>query len=167
MAELILVNESDEEIGASEMLACHSGDGILHRAFTILVFNAAGEVLVQKRSGLKLLWPLTWEASCSGHPVKGEDVKAAASKRLPEELGFSASLRTLGRFRYHAAYRDIGSENELCYLLVGEHDGEVRADPEEVAEYRWVEPDELSSTLEADPGQYAPWLMPALDLLRD
>ncbi|MFH1151117.1 MAG: isopentenyl-diphosphate Delta-isomerase [Actinomycetota bacterium] len=165
MPLLILVDDMDEEIGTCEMLACHAGQGVLHRAFTILVFNPAGEVLIQKRSASKLLWPLTWEASCSGHPVAGEDLEAAAAKRLPEELGFSTTLRTEGHFLYRAAYRDVGSENELCYLLAGEYDGEVPADPEEVAEYRWVAPEELSSAMEADPEGYAPWLPPALEML--
>lgn len=165
MPLLILVNDKDEETGTSETLACHIGRGVLHRAFTILVLNHAGEVLIQKRSASKLLWPLTWEASCSGHPVAGEYLEAAAAKRLPEELGFSTKLRTKGYFLYRAAYRDVGSENELCYLLTGEYDGEVRADPEEVAEYRWVALEELSTAMEADPDGYAPWLPPALEML--
>lgn len=165
MSGLILVNEFDEEVGTAEMLDCHSGRGVLHRAFTIFVFDPGGRVLIQRRSEGKYLWPGFWEASCSGHPTVGEDLREASEKRLGEELGIRADLEVLDRFRYQVAYRDIGSENELCYLLAGECDGEVKPDPEEVAEYRWVATEELDSDITADRDAYAPWLVIGLELL--
>ena len=135
-------------MGTASVLEGHSGDGILHRAFTIFIFNPRREILIQRRSAGKPLWPSTWETSCSGHQSKGEDAMAAGEKRLRQELGFEARLRTVGKFTYQARYLDVGAENEMCYVLVGEYDGEVRPDPAEVQEYRWTGTDELAMAIE-------------------
>jgi len=161
---LILVDESDVELGTADVLESHGGDGVLHRAFTVLVFDARREVLVQKRSALKRLWPSTWEASCSGHPRPGDEVGEAAEKRLGEELGFETQLEIVGSIRYQARYRDVGSENELCYVLVCDYDGEVQPDPAEVEEFRWVLPEELLSAIAESPDEYAPWLAGSLEI---
>lgn len=147
------------------MFESHTGDGSLHRAFTILIFNPRGEALIAKRSAGKRLWPSAWETSCSGHPLAGEDTVAKAERRLFEELGFETSLKTAGRFVYQARYQDEGAENELCYVLIGRYDGEVRPDPAEVSELRWTEVWELRAAIAAAPDDYAPWLTGALDVL--
>lgn len=161
---LILVDEDDRPVGMEEEFVCHQGGGILHRAFTILITNARGELLLQRRSGSKLLWPLCWETTCSGHPRVGEELEAAADKRLVEELGFSAAMRDVGYFIYKVAYADAGIEWEVCHLLVGGFDGEARPEAEEVAEVRHIAPDALKAEIEAGREEYAPWLKPALDL---
>jgi isopentenyl-diphosphate delta-isomerase len=162
--QLVLVDKSDRELGTAGVFESHTGDGVLHRAFTILVSNARGEVLVQKRSSGKRLWPSTWETSCSGHPRAGEDVTAAAGKRLREELGFDTPLETIGKLRYQARYRDIGSENELCYVLIGEYGGVVRPDPAEVEEFRWMQIEELDRSIADGHDDFAPWLAGALEI---
>jgi len=162
---LILVDEADRELGTAGVLESHSGEGILHRAFTILVFNARGDALIQKRSAGKRLWPSTWETSCSGHPQPGEEVAAAAEKRLCEELGFDTPLETIGKVRYHARYMDVGSENELCSVLVGEYEGEVRPDPSEVEEFRWVQIEELQKSIADSADDFAPWLAGCLRIV--
>ena len=165
MPDLILVDESDREIGTGDAIECHSGEGILHRAFTILVSNPRGDVLIQKRSAAKRLWPSTWEASCSGHPLPGEEMVTAAEKRLREELGIEAALDDIGKFTYHARYADDGSENEVCHVLVGRYDGPVRPDPAEVLEYGWLDIAALRDGIAEHGEAYAPWLGPALDVL--
>ena len=165
MAELILVNELDQQIGTADRSRCHSGKGILHRAFTIFVFNQDGQVLIQKRSNGKTLWPCTWETSCSGHPVVGEDLVAAAQKRLQEELGIRTELETHGKFQYQASYEDEGSENEICFVLSGKYDGVIRPDPQEVSEYRWVDADELKGEIADSRDEHAPWLITGLEMV--
>ena len=166
-AKLIVVNESGEEIAVAEELKCHQGEGILHRAFTILVFNAGGEALIQRRSGGKLLWPGFWEASCSGHPREGEDLGEAAERRLAEELAIRTSLATLGSFRYRARYLDVGAENEFCFVLAGRYEGGVSPDPDEVSEYRWIRIPRLLEDIAGDQTQFVPWLAPALAVAED
>jgi isopentenyl-diphosphate delta-isomerase len=161
---LILVDEDDRPVGMEEELICHQGDGILHRAFTIIIINANGELLLQRRSASKLLWPLCWETTCSGHPRVGEDLEEAAAKRLAEELGFSTGMRDVGRFIYKVAYEGAGIEWEVCHLLVGSHDGATRPDAAEVAEVRHVALAALQAEIAAGREKNAPWLEPALDL---
>lgn len=165
MQELILVDEENRQVGTSDMLGCHLGDGILHRAFTVFVFDGKKRVLIQRRSKGKLLWPLTWETSCSGHPVVGEDLAAAAEKRLEQEIGISVELKTLGKFRYQASYEDRGSENEICFVLAGDFEGTPQPDPREVFEYRWVGLHELKEDIDKDRDDYAPWLIRGLGML--
>ena len=92
---LILVNPKDEEIGWEDKARCHLGDGILHRAFSIFIFNDNNELLIQKRSDQKLLWPLFWSNSCCSHPRKGEKIESAAQRRMEEELGIKTRLKYL------------------------------------------------------------------------
>ncbi len=161
---LILVDEEDRPVGMEDELVCHQGDGILHRAFTILITNARGEFLLQRRSGSKLLWPLCWETTCSGHPRVGEDLEEAVGKRLAEELGFSTAIRDVGKFIYKVAYDGAGIEWEVCHLLLGSYDGATKPEAEEVAEVRHAALAALEAEIATGREEYAPWLEPALDL---
>ena len=116
---LILVDESDREIGHLSKGACHDGDGVLHRAFSLFVFNAAGELLLQQRSDEKRLWPLFWSNSCCSHPRRGETMELATERRLAQELGMTSDSHHLFTFQYQAPYLDLGSENEVCWVYVG------------------------------------------------
>lgn len=162
--KLITVDEDDRPLGGEEELLCHRGEGILHRAFTILVADARGGLLIQRRSAGKPLWPLFWEATCSGHPRVGEDLMVAAGQRLREEMGFETPLKDVGSFVYHAAFGDAGSEWEVCHLLVGSYGGLVVPDAGEVAEVRCVVPNKLQSEIIEAGEPHAPWLKPALEL---
>src|ERR1700683_2955622 len=90
---LILVDGSDRELGFLHKDLCHDGQGILHRAFSLLIFNDKGELLLQQRSAGKRLWPLYWSNSCCSHPRRGEAMEAAIKRRLHEELGLSCTMR--------------------------------------------------------------------------
>ncbi|UCF65709.1 MAG: isopentenyl-diphosphate Delta-isomerase [bacterium] len=154
---LILVNESDKEIGHKNKLACHQGNGILHRAFSIFIFNDAGKVLMQKRSSEKKLWPLFWSNSCCSHPRKGEKIEKATHRRMEEELGFRTDLQFIFKFQYQANYLDIGSENELCSVYIGKSIAVVRPNKNEIEEWQYLSVQELDQKIEDDPTQFTPW----------
>ena len=93
--KLILVDKDDNVLGYKDKLSCHEGDGILHRAFSIFIFNKKKQLLLQKRSDQKLLWPLFWSNSCCSHPRQGEDYETAIHRRLKEELNIDTELKNL------------------------------------------------------------------------
>jgi isopentenyl-diphosphate delta-isomerase len=164
MVKLVIVNKKDEAIGLEEKLRAHLGRGILHRAFTIFIFNSKKQVLIQKRSKDKFLWPLTWEATCSSHPLPKEDYIKAGEKRLKKELGITCKLKPLTKFQYQARYKNIGSENEVCALLVGKYNSKIKPNPKEVADWKWIDIKTLKSNFKKKPGEYAPWLKIALKI---
>jgi len=164
MIKLVLVNEKDKKNGIEGKKKAHLQDGILHRAFTVFVFNSKKQLLLQKRSKNKFLWPLIWDTSCSSHPLPGENQITAGESRLQKELGFSCKLRMLDKFQYQANYKNIGAENEICALLIGKYDGEIKPNKKEIAAYKWVEIKELKKDIIKNSQQYAPWLIIALKL---
>lgn len=154
---LILVDRDDREIGRLDKAACHDGAGVLHRAFSLFVFNRRGEVLLQRRSAAKRLWPLFWSNSCCSHPRYGEPMDAATRRRLDEELGLTTELRHLFTFSYHATYLDLGAEREVCWVFAGTTGQEPRFNTNEIAEVRWIGPDDLDRELAARPELFTPW----------
>jgi isopentenyl-diphosphate delta-isomerase len=154
---LILVDEQDNEIGSCEKLDAHLGQGKLHRAFSVFLFNPAGELLIQQRSSQKMLWGGYWANSCCSHPRQGESTDDAALRRIEEELGIESELTYLYKFVYHAEFGDAGSEYENCYVYAGHFDGEVHADPEEIQEWRFVTPDNLTEEISANSDRFTPW----------
>ena len=155
--ELILVNENDQEVGFSLKADCHDHDGILHRAFSIFVFNSQGEVLLQQRAASKRLWPMFWSNSCCSHPRRGESMSEALQRRLQQELRISCDAEYLFKFQYHARYADLGSERELCSVYAGLSDDPVRANDTEVNDCRFLAPDQLDRELVEHPEQFTPW----------
>ena len=164
---LILVDESDRVVGHLDKGACHDGDGVLHRAFSIFVFNRAGELLLQQRSSEKRLWPLFWSNSCCSHPRQGETMDEAVTRRLQQELGMAGDLEYLYKFQYQARYRDLGSENELCWVYAGLLDQEASPNPHEVEEIRWVTPEQLDEEMASNPESVTPWFRMELLRVRD
>lgn len=155
--QLIVVNKKDQVLGYKTKKACHHGRGFLHRAFSILIFNKNGELLLQKRSREKELWPLFWSNSCCSHPVKGEETKMAAEKRLKEELGFTVPLKFLFKFSYEANYKNIGGERELCYIFRGFYEGKVSPKKKEVSGIRWMTLEDLEKEMEKKSEVFTPW----------
>ena len=154
---LIRVNHADEPIGFLDKSACHDGDGLLHRAFSVFVLNAAGELLLQQRHPSKRLWPGYWSNSCCSHPRAGEEMEQAVPRRLQQELGLEAEVEFVFKFEYRAAFKDIGAEHELCWVYVGETDANPVVNTSEIAAWRWIAPDELDVSLRDDPDSYTPW----------
>ena len=154
---LILVNEKDEELGSADKGSCHDGDGVLHRAFSVLIFNSKGELLLQKRAAGKRLWGGFWSNSCCSHPRTGESMDYASERRLWEELGLRTELTFLYKFQYHAYFEDKGAEHELCWVYVGVCDNEPSTNANEISEWRYIKPEQLEQELQDQPQAYTPW----------
>jgi isopentenyl-diphosphate Delta-isomerase len=155
---LILVDEADREVGYMSKARCHEGPGVLHRAFSLLIFNDRGELLLQRRSAAKRLWPHYWSNSCCSHPRRAESMEAAIHRRLYEELGLACPLQFLFKFRYQAQYDTVGAEHELCSVFIGRSGGSVRADRNEISDWRWVSPERLTEEMQgAGAARFTPW----------
>lgn len=154
---LILVDANDHELGGMSKFDCHQGDGILHRAFSIFIFNSADELILQQRSSTKPLWPLYWSNTCCSHPRTGESMEIATQRRLKEEIGIRCPMNYLYKFEYQANYKDIGAECEICSVFVGRSDGPFDPNMEELEAMRTIGIDELSAELETNPASYTPW----------
>jgi isopentenyl-diphosphate delta-isomerase len=155
---LILVNSSDAEIGYADKSAAHDGAGMLHRAFSLFVFNTDGHLLLQQRASDKRLWPEFWSNSCCSHPRRGESMDQAIHRRLEQELGLTAQLEYAYKFEYTATFGDIGTEHELCWVYTGRTDRQPVINTTEIMDWRWLDPTELTAAIEASPGSYTPWL---------
>lgn len=154
---LILVDRDDNELGTLSKARCHDGDGVLHRAFSLFVFDPDGRLLLQRRAHDKRLWPGYWSNSCCSHPRAGERMEEAVHRRLAQELGIVAELDFVYKFVYQARYGAAGSEHELCWVYAGVTTAPVRANETEVAEWRFVDPEGLAAELDAQPERYTPW----------
>jgi len=157
---LILVDETDREVGHLGKAACHQGSGVLHRAFSLLIFNGRGELLLQQRASAKRLWPLYWSNSCCSHPRRAETMETAIHRRLLEELGLRCPLHFLFKFQYQAQFDPAGAENELCSVFIGKASGRVRINRSEIHAWRWVSPEALERQLSGPTAaQFTPWFM--------
>lgn len=156
--QLILVNSEDEVVGYASKGGCHDGEGVLHRAFSVFLFNENGELLLQQRSSEKRLWPGFWANSCCSHPRRGESMEEATRRRVREELGLVSELAFLFKFEYHASFGSLGSEHELCSVFVGKCVGEARPNQTEIEATRFMSIPDLDLALESDPERYSPWL---------
>jgi isopentenyl-diphosphate Delta-isomerase len=155
---LILVDEADREVGHLSKAQCHDGQGVLHRAFSLLIFNGAGELLLQQRAPSKRLWPGYWSNSCCSHPRRAESMETAIHRRLYEELGLRCPLQFLFKFQYQAQFEAVGSEQELCSVFIGHSNDPVRIDPNEILAWRWIHPEALQAELAgSDADKFTPW----------
>jgi len=154
---LILVDDQDRQLGTISKSEAHDGDGLLHRAFSLFVFNHHGELLLQQRSAEKRLWPLYWSNSCCSHPRQGETMEQATHRRLHQELGISSTLNYLYRFQYQAQYLDLGSENELCSVYLGRTEDTVKVNRTEIADWCYLSFDQVNQKLLDHPEQFTPW----------
>lgn len=155
---LIVVDEQDNVLGFEAKNTCHEGDGILHRAFSIFVFDHNGRVLIQQRAPGKPLWPGYWANACCSHPRQGEHDAQAAGRRVREELGIGPALRFLYKFQYHARFGDIGSEHELCSIYAAVSNSPIAVNVTEIAAIRWLEPRALDMELKHNPDAFSPWI---------
>ncbi|MEW5714288.1 isopentenyl-diphosphate Delta-isomerase [Pseudomonas sp. SB113] len=155
--DVVLVDANDVQIGVCDKRIAHLGEGKLHRAFSVHLIDSEGRHLLQRRAAGKMLWPGFWSNACCSHPAPGETILDAASRRLREELGISASSRFLYSFEYHAHFGSIGAEHELCHVLVAQSDAVVCPATEEVSEIKWWTRAEISARLSASQGQFTPW----------
>ncbi len=155
---LILVDPSDQVVGYLDKSQAHNGDGILHRAFSLFVFNDGGQLLLQQRAPDKRLWPGYWSNSCCSHPRKGETMDVAVHRRLEQELGLSAELQFTYKFEYTASFGDLGTEHELCWVYVGRSNAVPVINTTEIMDWRWIDSAALTDAISAEPERYTPWL---------
>ena len=156
-----LVDVGGSAIGSATVADAHAAPGTLHRAFSILLVDNAGRLLLQQRAATKTRFPLRWANACCGHPGPGADLVEAASARLHEELGVRpVELRPIGVYVYRALDTVTERvEHEYDHVLIGHVDGmEFDPDPDEVAALRWISPGELNREIATQPWSYAPWL---------
>jgi isopentenyl-diphosphate delta-isomerase len=154
---LILVDQDDQETGRLNKAECHDGEGILHRAFSVFLFNDQGELLLQQRSAGKRLWPGFWTNTCCSHPRAGESMALATERRLQQELGTSAMLEFIYKFSYQVTFKDCGAEHELCSVYLGRLERPPAANETEIAELRFIAPAALDREMAAHPGRFTPW----------
>lgn len=153
---VVLVDGGDSEIGIAEKLDAHQR-GVLHRAFSVVVWDRAGRQLLQKRSAEKYHSGGLWTNACCGHPRPGEAVADAASRRLAEEMGLSCPLVALGTLTYRAEFANGLTEHELVHVFRGTYEGEVRPDPGEVECFVWCDGDVIERDAVDDPSRFTAW----------
>jgi isopentenyl-diphosphate delta-isomerase len=157
---VILCDATGRPTGTADIHAAHSGEGMLHLAFSVYIFSPDGErLLIHPRSREKRLWPLAWANTCCSHPREGESPIEAGQRRLREEMGISCNLTLGPSFVYRAEDpTGRGVEHEFDIILIGTTTDEPMSDPAEVGDWKWVEVDSLQSDMRERPDLYAPWL---------
>jgi isopentenyl-diphosphate delta-isomerase len=153
---LILVDESDNEIGVGDSETVHK-EGLLHRAFSIFVFNSLGELLLQKRADAKNHSGGLWTNTCCSHPSRGDALDTLVHARLREEMGFDCHLKKILSFKYHAHVGNGLFEHEYDHVFVGLFDGQPHANPMEVDDWKWMAVDRLRKDIDANPQAYTVW----------
>ena len=153
---VILVDENDQEIGKMEKLEAHE-KALLHRAFSVFVFNEKKELLLQQRALTKYHSAGLWTNTCCSHPRVGETIEQAAHRRLMEEMGFDCELSTKTSFIYKAAFENGLTEHEFDHILVGNYNGAININNQEVASYKWVSIAWLQNDMVQNPQDYTAW----------
>ncbi|WP_312090731.1 isopentenyl-diphosphate Delta-isomerase [Chryseobacterium sp.] len=153
---VVLVNPNDEILGLMEKQQAHL-NGLLHRAFSVFLFNKKGDMLLQKRASGKYHSPLKWTNAVCSHPKSGETYLEGAQRRLREELGINADISEKFHFIYKA---DVGNglwEHELDYVFTGIYDSEFNLNTEEVEEVRFISPENLDREISENPEHFTEW----------
>ena len=160
---VILVDQNDNPIGTEEKVKCHLPNGKLHRAFTALLFDIDGRLVLTKRAKGKMLWPGDWDGTFASHPRESEGYVSSGERRMPEELGINGKLDYFHKFEYHVPYKDVGSENEICGTLVGviDKNTELKEIEGEIDEIKWISAKELIAEIIEEIGEGGTLMMPA------
>ncbi|MDR3559219.1 MAG: isopentenyl-diphosphate Delta-isomerase [Candidatus Pacebacteria bacterium] len=154
--EIILVDENDKQVGTGEKMDVHQ-KGLLHRCFSIVIFNSEGEMLLQKRATGKYHAGGLWTNACCSHPRPGKDIKNEAEERLFSEMGLRSDLCEIFSFVYRAEFENGLVEHEFDHVFQGKFDGEPRINPEEASGWRWVSVSDLKKEIEASSEKFTPW----------
>lgn len=159
---VILVDETDKELGVMEKMEAHQ-KGVLHRAFSVFIFNANGEMLLQQRALSKYHSAGLWTNTCCSHPRPGENIADAALRRLNEEMGLSVPLAMKTSFIYKAAFDNQLTEHELDYIFTGISTTDPQINPEEVNAFKWLSPHQVQEAIKAAPHQFTAWFKIAME----
>lgn len=153
---VILVNEQDEPIGLMPKMEAHE-KAVLHRAFSVFVFNAKGELMLQQRALHKYHSPGLWTNTCCSHQRDGETNLAAGARRLQEEMGFVVPLKELFSFIYKAPFDNGLTEHELDHVMVGHSETVPHINEDEVAAWKWMSMDAIANEMKEHPERYTEW----------
>ena len=153
---VILVDSADRELGTMEKMEAHE-KAVLHRAFSVFIFNDLGELMLQQRAAHKYHSPLLWTNTCCSHQRQGESNIEAGKRRLQEEMGFDVDLDEKFHFVYKAEFDNGLTEHELDHVLVGYYNGEPTINPEEVASWKWIDMEVLQQDMKDHPQDYTAW----------
>jgi len=156
MDRVILVDERDNEIGTMEKLEAHQ-KGVLHRAFSVLLFNSKGEMLLQKRAKNKYHSGGLWSNACCSHPKPGEEMQEAVRRRLKEELGVDLKPTFSYKFIYNVAFTNSLIEHEFDHVFVGTFDGSPKVNRNEIDEWKFVDQKVLEDQVNTNPNQFTYW----------
>ena len=162
MENVILVDEKDNQVGLMPKLEAHQ-KGLLHRAFSVFIFNSDYKLLLQKRASSKYHSGGLWTNTCCSHPRDGEDVIDAANRRLNEEMGIKTSLRKVFDFIYTAELDNNLIENEFDHVFYGVYDIDPIINKEEAEDFKWVDMKTLKNDIENNKDQYTVWFKIAFD----
>ena len=157
MQKVILVDRNNKEIGSAEKIRAHK-EGLLHRAFSIFVFNSKGELLLQQRSKEKYHSAGLWSNTVCSHPRVGESYEQAIHRRMKEEMGFDCPLKKLLSFVYKTDLENGLVENEYDTIFTGEYNNKIEPNPKEVMNYKWISLVDLKKDIQDYPEHYSSWL---------
>lgn len=164
--KVILVNEKDEPLGLMEKIEAHE-KALLHRAFSVFIFNDKGELMLQRRAKSKYHTPGLWTNTCCSHPRDGETLIEAGRRRLQEEMGFQTVLKETASFIYKAPFDNGLTEHEFDHVLVGHYNGEPVLNPDEVEEWKWMSIAAVRQDIEKSPEKYTAWFKIILEKYLD
>ena len=153
---VILVNAQDEPIGLMPKMEAHE-KALLHRAFSVFIFNAKGELMLQQRAQHKYHSPGLWTNTCCSHQRDGETNLAAGARRLQEEMGFVVPLKELFSFIYKAPFDNGLTEHELDHVMVGYTETDPRINEDEVAAWKWMSMNDIAAEMNEQPERYTEW----------
>ena len=154
--QVVLVNQNDDPIGVMEKLEAHQ-KGLLHRAFSVFIFDNKGRMLLQQRAPEKYHGAHLWTNACCSHPFPGEKVDDAAQRRLKEELGFNTELHEIFSFTYKASVENGLTEYEFDHVFAGEYEKEIQPDPDEVSACYFKNMESIKKEIETEPGKFTTW----------
>lgn len=156
LEQVILVDENDQEIGLMEKMRAHE-EGLLHRAFSVFLFNDANELLLQKRASSKYHSGDLWTNTCCSHPRQGESLVAAGERRLKEEMGIQTQIHPQFHFIYKASLDNALTEHELDHVLFGTFNKAPQINPDEVSDWKYLSMDAIREDLIVNPQTYTAW----------
>ena len=154
--DVILVDEHDVQTGTMEKMEVHQ-KALLHRAFSIFIFNEKGEMLLHKRAEKKYHSGGLWTNACCSHPQPGEETLAAAQMRLQEEMGFNTELKKAFDFIYKAPFDNGLTEHEFDHVFIGRYNGDILPNAEEVSDYCFKRVEEIKNLIQSQPQKYTEW----------